>query len=158
MTNMTGKPARISIGLSELFTTATRETSEIKAQTAGKAARPRITTVELSGSITTFDGSCIACGKRTITRIADFLATMQNSATHTTACALQFEGFKVVCCSKHMSQMRALNSNGAALLSDIFAAWGCNTSIQISKENERFVTTSSGCVIMIPAICRGTSI
>ena len=152
------KPANILIGLSELFTTATRQTSEFGAQTAGRAAQPKITTVELSGSINTVEASCTARGRRTVTRLADFGAYVVNSEAHATTGELRYEGFDFVRCSRHTSQTRALYSNGEALQSDTFAACGCNTFIPIRRGNERFVTTSSGCVTLIPTICSGTSI
>ena len=148
----------ISIGLSELFTTATRQTSTTGTQTAGRAAHPKITTVELSGSITTVEALCTARGKRTVTRLADLGATVVDSATQATVGELRYEGFEFVFCSRDTSQTGALNSNGAALASDIFSACGCNTFIPISNKNERFEKTSNGCATSIPAICRGTSI
>ena len=157
MTKSTGKPARISIGLSELFTTAMRQTSAIGAQTACRATQPRITTVELSGSITTVEAFCTARGRRTVTRLADFGPTVVDSETHATAGALRNEGFGFVSRSWHTSQTRAFNSTGAAHLSDILAACGCSTFILIRRENERLVTTSIGCATAIPAICRGMS-
>ena len=158
MTEATGKQARISIDLSKLFTKASRQISAIGAQITGREAQPTITTVELSGSITTVGASCTARGKRTITRLADFGATVVDSETHATANALQYEGFGCVRSSRHTSQRRTLNFNGAALPSYIFAACGCSTSILIRRKNKRFVTTSSGCATLIPAICRGPSI
>ena len=137
----TGKTASISIGLSELFITATRQTSATGAQTAGRAAHMRITTVELSGSITKVKASCTALGRRTITRLAYFRGTVVDLATHATVGELRYEGLEFVRYSRHTSQTNALNSNGAALPIDIFAAFGCNMSIPNSRENERFETT-----------------
>ena len=81
-----------------------------------------------------------------------------DSATHATVSELRYEGLGFVRSSRHTSQTRALNSNGAARLSDIVAACGCNTSIPISSEQDRSETTSSESAISIPAICKGTSI